>query len=299
MVPRERRTLEDLLFEAQTGSARSILESGFEPLELPGGSYDDTYIDDDFDDTATEIIEFKIGKDTPDFFEEGGVTFKRIDDNRYQYSTEFPEEPIFGDLIKKKTPFPKRIAPEIPADPIIIRDEPIKRDYTPKFSGEPFRPGINPNLLMAGLKLIRGLEESRAIRHAGNMNLRINKRNVEVLEREAAKRIQYGKKVSLRQLQNIDQIIGRQRSVLAAQGVQLSESASRVLESESRLAGDLNLLDIQEAARHKAMGIKTRAAELNFAGELQYSRSRYKSDTAVINAIQEAAVSYYAGVGGL
>ena len=130
---------------------------------------------------------------------------------------------------------------------------------------------------MAGMSLISAFVQSDAQKAQGefaNKMADINARRSELAANDAIRR---GENEAAKYGQQVRQVIGSQKTNLAAQGIVVSSGDAQTLQTQAKETGALNVESIRNNAYREAMGFRQAANEAS-------SRGRVASATANFNA---------------
>lgn len=125
-----------------------------------------------------------------------------------------------------------------------------------------------------------------AQRAAAARQRQIDEMNAQFIEKEANTTEVYGQTQAAEYNRNIDDVLAGQKLAMTKDNVDVNFGTAQVQQEEARVTGFLNTLQIQNAARQKAAGLREQAA-------LTRIGAGYRQDQA--NA--EAAASERAGYG--
>ena len=147
----------------------------------------------------------------------------------------------------------------------------------------------------AALQVWAGLEQASSIMFNADLSAQINQANSENLELEAFKAETFGFTQSARYQTVVDKTIGSQKAGFAAQGVDVHSGTAGVIQAEARLTGLLNQLDIQQAARNKAKGLRQKASNTRLQGIMGELQAGSDARTAIIGGIAGASATAASG----
>lgn len=86
------------------------------------------------------------------------------------------------------------------------------------------------------------------------------KYNADLLEVQAQDAESRGQTESLQHRQRVSQLVGKQRSVLAASGVEVGEGSAAAIVSETQVLGNLDAMQIKHNAKQEARDLRAGAA---------------------------------------
>jgi hypothetical protein len=136
---------------------------------------------------------------------------------------------------------------------------------------------------LAAMQAMSGNAQAATIREQAKRKQLIANMNAEFAEVDAWEAEQQGFADSARYQNVIDQTVGTQRVAYASQNVDINYGTAAEKQSETRITGMLNTLDIQKQARQKAAGFKKEAMNLRMGGEMQRQEAGMNA-----NATQQA-----------
>jgi hypothetical protein len=140
-------------------------------------------------------------------------------------------------------------------------------------------------LALAVLQAYSSAKQAEEVRRAADLQNDLNKVNAKYLDYDAFQAEIFGYTESADYDKEISKVISEQRVGFAAQGVDVSYGTAAEIQQETRNVGALNIIDIQNAARMRAQGIKQQAQNVRQGGNLQ-------RDQAYINARANETAGY-------
>lgn len=114
--------------------------------------------------------------------------------------------------------------------------------------------------------------------------------NAQVSEMEAASTLEAGQKDEARKRMETAQLVGRQKAVLAAQGVDIGSGTSLDIMQGTKDVGDMDAMTIRQNAIQRANALRTQASAFN-------SSKTNAGLIAATNFVSTAASVYSAGGG--
>lgn len=149
---------------------------------------------------------------------------------------------------------------------------------------------------LIGFQLWNAHQQSDLILQSAELQSQIDAMNAEYAEIDAWNAERDGFTEAARYQTVIDQTIGEQRAIFAAQGVDFTRGTAAEVIRESKLAGFLNQLEIQAAGRKKAYGYKVEASNLRLGGytsQIQSEINAFATRTAgTISAVGTGISAY-------
>lgn len=145
--------------------------------------------------------------------------------------------------------------------------------------------------VMGGIQILQGLQRAEAIRANARVTQRINEINASNIEIDAYEEEKFGYTQLARYQTQVDQVMAKQESLYAYQNVDITSGTAKQLIDESRLNAFLNTLDIQTAARKRALGLKVQAGNVRLGGYLSGISSEAAADSAVMSGVLGATAT--------
>ncbi len=120
---------------------------------------------------------------------------------------------------------------------------------------------------LAAMQIASGNSQAAAIQEQAKRKQMIANMNAEFAELDAYDAEVQGFTDSARYQNTIDSVIGAQRAGYASQNVDVNYGTAADVQTDSRITGLLNTLDLQKQARQKALGFKREANNLRLGGD--------------------------------
>ena len=139
--------------------------------------------------------------------------------------------------------------------------------------------------LKALAQTLQGVAQAAETFAVASYNRKLNEFTLEAREHDANEIRSYGQTLSSRVQANVDRVIGSQQSILASQGVNVAYGSAAKVQQETRVAGVVNVLALQQAARNKAYGISSESVGLRLKGRLAHLRGKEQAFTQLRNAL--------------
>src|SRR5574343_781094 len=114
-------------------------------------------------------------------------------------------------------------------------------------------------LALAAIQGFSAYKQSEETREAAEFQNKLDAINEKYAEYDAHQAEIFGATEAARYDVQIKGTIGAQKLALAGEGVDVSYGTAKELQKETELIGTLNLIDIQNEARMKAIGLKREA----------------------------------------
>jgi hypothetical protein len=119
---------------------------------------------------------------------------------------------------------------------------------------------------LAAYEIISGFQQAEIIRGQAEITKYVNEMNAQYAELDAYEAEKTGLTEEARYQTNIDKTISAQKVGLAAQDIDINFGTTKEIQTESKLVGFLNQVDIRNQAHAKALGYKAQARNLRLAG---------------------------------
>ena len=142
--------------------------------------------------------------------------------------------------------------------------------------------------ILAGVQMASGFQQAEITMHQARLSQRINDLNAKYAELDAYELEKEGVSQSARYKTNIDALAGRQRVAFAAQNVDISSGTAAELIAETGLTGFLNQMDIENAARAKARGLKYEASNMRLNAFMQGLQGELSANASRVQGLTEA-----------
>lgn len=134
--------------------------------------------------------------------------------------------------------------------------------------------------LLAGAQLVGGYQSADAIRRNGNIRSSINDMNAKFSELDAFNAVRDGQSKAARFATTEADVIGKQRTQMAAQHVDVNYGTAVDVQSDSKLTSMLNVLELQKQGRAQAMGLKMQAINTRLGSQMSELQSQMDASAA-------------------
>ena len=148
---------------------------------------------------------------------------------------------------------------------------------------------------LAGLQLAGGYFASQNIRETAELNREIAEMNARFAEWDAYDAEMEGLSELARYQATIDKVLGEQRAIAAAQGVDLSFGTAGAVHEEDKFVSELNKMELQKRAQESALGYTRQARDIRLGSEMKYADSKRKAGQAMFNSVVGAASTGLSG----
>lgn len=147
----------------------------------------------------------------------------------------------------------------------------------------------------AAFEIMSGLQQAELMRESGRLAQDIANMNAQFAEIDAYEAEKFGQTEAARYQTQIDSTVSDQRTIMGAQGVDLTSGTAAAIQQETKLTGFLNTLDIQAQARARALGIKRQASNIRLGGSQAMAQSELNASATTRGAIIGGARSAISG----
>lgn len=148
---------------------------------------------------------------------------------------------------------------------------------------------------MAALQLAGGYFASQNIKETAKLNREIAELNAEFAELDAWDSELDGLTASARHQSTIDQTVGQQQAIMAAQDVDVNYGSAASIQAETQFIGELNKMEIEKRAQEQALGYKRQARDMRLGGDMMMADAKAKAGQARFSAITGAASTGLSG----
>ncbi|MFM6930406.1 MAG: hypothetical protein ACKOX6_18225 [Bdellovibrio sp.] len=145
---------------------------------------------------------------------------------------------------------------------------------------------------LAAYQIVSGFQQAELVRENAKLSREIGEMNAEAAELDAYNAEKDGMTQENRYQSVIDQTIGAQNVIFAANDVDANFGTAAELQAESKLTGALNQMDIRARAQAEALGYKNQAKNIR----LQSYMNSLQSDVQA-TSIQNASIINAASTG--
>lgn len=148
---------------------------------------------------------------------------------------------------------------------------------------------------MAALQLAGGYFASQNIKATAKLNQEIAEMNAEFAELDAYDSELEGYSAATRYQSVVDQTLGDQQALMAAQDIDVNYGSAASVQAETRFLGELNKMEIEKQAQEQALGYKRQARDLRLGGVMERGDARIRAGQAMSQGVMGAAQSGITG----
>lgn len=148
---------------------------------------------------------------------------------------------------------------------------------------------------VAGLQLAGGYFASQNIRETAELNREIAEMNAGFADLDAYDAEAEGLSEVARYQSTIEKVLGEQRAIAAAQGVDLSFGTAGAVHEEDKFNAELNKMELQKRAQESALGYTRQARDIRLGSDLELADSKRKAGQAMFNTVTGAASTGLSG----
>ena len=142
---------------------------------------------------------------------------------------------------------------------------------------------------VAGLQLAGGYFASQNIRETAELNRDIAEMNAGFAEWDAYDAEMEGLSELARYQTTIDKVLGEQRAIAAAQGVDLSFGTAGAVHQEDSFNAQLNKMELQKRAQESALGYTRQARDIRLGSSLEQADAKKRAGQAMFKSVIGAA----------
>lgn len=150
-------------------------------------------------------------------------------------------------------------------------------------------------LALAAAQAYSGYKQSEEIKQAAELQNALNEINAEYTEHDAYEAYKFGETEAAAYEPKISQTIGAQRTAYASEGVDVGYGTAAEVQKETRLTGQLNIIDIQNAARMKSLGLRQQADNIRRGMSVTKSQAEINADATLSKGALDAGATGYRG----
>lgn len=152
---------------------------------------------------------------------------------------------------------------------------------------------------VAAFQMVSGAQQAETIRDNAQISKEVNGINAGYAELDAYNAEQEGFTQEARYQTTIDKTLGEQKVALAAKGVDINFGTAAELQSETKLTGFLNKLDMKNRAHKIALGFENQASDIRLKGSSDSAQASYNAsaveNAAVLSGLSTAVSGYTRG----
>lgn len=148
---------------------------------------------------------------------------------------------------------------------------------------------------LAAAQALSGMKQAEDIRMSQDLTNHLNEINARYAEYDAYEAKKFGDTEVARYQPNIDNTVAAQRAGYASEGVDVSFGTAAEVQQETKMTGALNIIDIQNQARMKALGFTQQARNLRQSGSVANAQADINAHSAEVSGILNAGATGYRG----
>jgi hypothetical protein len=141
---------------------------------------------------------------------------------------------------------------------------------------------------MAALELAGGYFAAQNIKRTADLNQDISDMNAQFAELDAYDAEVEGWGAQARYQSVIDNTLSEQRTRMLAQDIDVNYGSAAAIQEETKLTGQLNLMEIQKQANQAALGYKRQARDTRLGGALAYGDAKARAGQAMFSSVAGA-----------
>lgn len=143
---------------------------------------------------------------------------------------------------------------------------------------------IAGSIIGAGLSAVGSMQQGQANAQAAKYQAQVAKNNKILADRKAQDAIDRGKVAEQRQRERTRQLKGRQRAILAANGVVVDQDSALDITSETEAIGEMDALTIRQNAEREALGYRTEGMNFQASSDLYGAQASNEQSAGYIGA---------------
>lgn len=120
-------------------------------------------------------------------------------------------------------------------------------------------------------------------------------RNAQIADLQAQDAIERGAVQEKMQRRQTEQVIGSQRTSLAAQGVDVNKGSAMDVQADAAYLGELDALTIKNNAAKEAWGYKVQAQDARFKGKIAKREGEFGAFKTILGSAGELLLAKYGG----
>jgi len=151
---------------------------------------------------------------------------------------------------------------------------------------------------MAGYQIVSGLHQAEMVGMQMEVQKEIDEFNAQMAEYDAWKAIGFGQTQMARYQSQIDQAMAAGKASAAAEGVSTTEGSVSEIMADQKFAGFLNMMDIENQARERALGYQRQASNIRMGSKFTQAQGKTQQAAIVGGSVMRAAGTALSGYGG-
>lgn len=148
---------------------------------------------------------------------------------------------------------------------------------------------------LAALQLIGGFQQGSIIRANGDLQANIANMNARFSELDAYNALTSGYSNAAKYANTINSTVASDRAAYAGEGVSVGYGTAAAVQSDNRIAGLVNTLQMQRSARDQAMGYEGQAINIRVGGAMTSLQFRLNASAAEFQGVAGAASTGISG----
>lgn len=148
---------------------------------------------------------------------------------------------------------------------------------------------------MAALQLAGGYFAAQNIRSTAKLNRDIADMNAEFAELDAYDATTEGFTQQARYQSVIDTTLADQQAIMTAQDIDVNYGSAASVAAETKMMGQLNMMEIEKRAQEQALGYKRQARDIRLGSSIQQADAKTRAGQAMLSGITSAAQSGLTG----
>jgi hypothetical protein len=146
-------------------------------------------------------------------------------------------------------------------------------------------------LAKTGFDIFSAYSAGEAAKKRAQLQAQLAEMNARAMEQDAFEVIKVGLAKKAHYESKVQQITSSQNVAYAVADVDTSFGTAKQVQEESRLMGQLNAKDIEDAAYAQAVGYKSKVLQYRFGSEMDQVATKQKADNLLMSTILQSGAS--------
>lgn len=150
--------------------------------------------------------------------------------------------------------------------------------------------------ILAAAQMVNGFQQAEMIKKNAEINQSVAEMNAEFSDLDAYKANNAGLSEAARYQTVVDSTLAAQKTAMAAQHVDINYGTATDIESDSKITGMINVLEIQRQGREKALGYNVQGINTRLGGVMGKLQGQLDASSAqsrgILNAVSTGISGY-------
>lgn len=156
-------------------------------------------------------------------------------------------------------------------------------------------PLLALGLMSGATSLASGYMQSQAIKSQAKWEANQMEQNAKLMEFRGKEATKQGEKDAQQRAMQTKKLMGRQRAVAAAQGIEVSDGSAMDIQQETAGMGALDIVTIRNNAWKQAWGYQAEGQNLRSSANMTRLAGKYNARTTLLTGGMKAATSIMSG----